>query len=103
MVLARNSGKGRLNQLGPALDEKRMVVPSSAILDFRRVAADLQSRVSHVLLVAIPACFGLVRREDESHCTLNPVGSHSPERIDEKRSGVAHSDIHRQIHALLSQ
>src|SRR5688572_13858656 len=55
MLLAPNPGKAFSDELAPGLDKQRMIVPSHAIVDLRRISANFQPRIGNVPLIPPPA------------------------------------------------
>ena len=71
-------------------------MPTSAVIDRGGLLANLGARLSDIILIAFPACFGSMGRKNKSQRGPNPVIEHFFKRVAEERLGVAHTDVDRQ-------
>jgi hypothetical protein len=76
-LLIRHVRKLGVNKLRPCLYEERMVVPTGTILDSRRMGAQFRAGVGNILLIALPARFGSMRRKNKTEHVLDSAASHS--------------------------
>src|SRR5574341_1424336 len=93
----------RFNELRPGLDEKWMVMPAVAVIDFGRCSSKLLAGIGDIYLIALPARFGSVRRENKPKRALNPGLGHLLQCLDKKRAGVAHADVDGKVAIALLQ
>src|SRR3990170_2792239 len=91
--LGRNRGERRTDELRPAFNEQRMIMPPLAVADLRGGATKLGARIGDVFLIALPARFGAVGGEDKSEGALDAIVRHLFQSLAEKRTGVAHADV----------
>ena len=78
--------------------KQRMIVPAVAVIDLRGLAANLSARIGDILLIALPACFGSMRRKDKAQ-GLSRFRVVSFVLASRGKTGwVAHADVNRQCY-----